>query len=149
MADDQKIGTGFASVALVVKWRARPAERKSNDTSMIMHRFVFTGVGRSNLTRFNCVLFVCCVLFNLCEAGCEQNMDKTQVCEGKQTTTKQNVGADLFVCCFSVWGTVPCYVLHVGKKNFTLLNFGAKMCHYISTVHGFVLDFSRFFHGVR
>ena len=32
--------------------------------------------------------------------------------------------------CFSVWGTVPCYLLHFGTKACTLLNFGAKMFHF-------------------
>ena len=31
---------------------------------------------------------------------------------------------------FSVWGTVPCYLLHFGTKACTLLNFGAKMFHF-------------------
>jgi len=61
MADDQKFGTGFASAALVFQGRARPAKRKSNGTSMIMHCFDFEGVARTSLTRFNCLLypFVC------------------------------------------------------------------------------------------
>ena len=33
------------------------------------------------------------------------------------------------VFCFSVWGTVPCYLLHFGAKTCTLLIFGAKNCH--------------------
>ena len=31
--------------------------------------------------------------------------------------------------CFSVWGTFPCYLLHFGAKTYTLLNFGARICH--------------------
>ena len=38
-------------------------------------------------------------------------------------------GADFFVLFFSVWGTFPCYLLHVRAKTCTLLNFGAKICH--------------------
>jgi hypothetical protein len=33
------------------------------------------------------------------------------------------------LCCFSVWGTFPCYLLHFGAKTSTLLNLGAKICH--------------------
>jgi hypothetical protein len=56
MADDQRFGLGFASVALVFDGFARPTKRKSDETtsSMIMHGFVFKGVARTNLTRFNC-----------------------------------------------------------------------------------------------
>ena len=42
---------------------------------------------------------------------------------------KLNSGADVFVFCFSVWGTFPGYLLGFGAKTSTLLNFGAKICH--------------------
>ena len=50
--------------------------------------------------------------------------------------TSLNIGC-IFLCyffgggvfCFSVWGTVPCYLLHFGAKTCTLLIFGAKICH--------------------
>ena len=46
-------------------------------------------------------------------------------------TLRIKLGADFscFCCCFSVWGTFPCYLLHFGAKTCTLLNFGAKLCH--------------------
>ena len=39
------------------------------------------------------------------------------------------LGVQFFFFCFSVWGTFPCYLLHIGGKTCTLLNFGANMCH--------------------
>ena len=40
---------------------------------------------------------------------------------------------------FSVWGTFPCYLLHFGEINCTLMNFGAFVLF---------IDFSILFHGV-